>query len=82
MPSRQARRQTELFRENNPMGSSGEKRYLDKVPMCRFAKPTEIAEAIAFFMRSTWVITTGQTLFCSMAGPASDRLQFENVGLI
>lgn len=55
--------ETELFRENNPMGSAGEKRYLDKVPMRRFAKPAEIAEAIAFFMRSTSGIITGQTLF-------------------
>ena len=55
--------ETELFRENNPAGSAGEKRYLDKVPLRRLAKPEEIAEAIAFFMRPSSGIITGQTLF-------------------
>jgi NAD(P)-dependent dehydrogenase (short-subunit alcohol dehydrogenase family) len=40
--------ETELFRENNPKGSEGEKRYLAKVAMARLANPEEIAAAIAF----------------------------------
>jgi NAD(P)-dependent dehydrogenase (short-subunit alcohol dehydrogenase family) len=42
--------ETELFRENSPPGSDGEKRYLSSIPMNRLAKPREIAAAIAFFL--------------------------------
>ena len=40
--------ETELFRSNNPQGSEGEARYLSRVPMRRFAHPSEVAAAIAF----------------------------------
>jgi 3-oxoacyl-[acyl-carrier protein] reductase len=55
--------ETELFRENNPKGSEGEKRYLAKVPMARFASPQEIAAAIAFLAGENAGFITGQTLF-------------------
>ena len=55
--------ETELFRTNNPRGSDGEARYLAKVPMRRFAKPAEIAAAIAFFASDLAAFITGQTLF-------------------
>jgi 3-oxoacyl-[acyl-carrier protein] reductase len=55
--------ETELFRENNPKGSEGEKRYLAKVPMARFASPEEIAAAIAFLAGENAGFITGQTLF-------------------
>lgn len=55
--------ETELFRENNPVGSDGEKRYLSAVPMGRFAKPEEVAAAIAFFLAPSSGFITGQTLF-------------------
>jgi 3-oxoacyl-[acyl-carrier protein] reductase len=55
--------ETELFRENNPRGSEGEKRYLAKVPMGRFARPDEIAAAIVFFAGDSAGFITGQTLF-------------------
>jgi 3-oxoacyl-[acyl-carrier protein] reductase len=55
--------ETELFRENNPKGSEGEKRYLAKVPMARFASPEEIAAAIAFLAGGNAGFITGQTLF-------------------
>jgi 3-oxoacyl-[acyl-carrier protein] reductase len=55
--------ETELFRANNPPGSEGEKRYLANVPMGRFARPEEIAAAIAFFASDDAGFLTGQTLF-------------------
>jgi 3-oxoacyl-[acyl-carrier protein] reductase len=55
--------ETELFRSNNPQGSEGEARYLEKVPMRRFAQPTEIAAAIAFLASDKAAYITGQTLF-------------------
>ncbi len=54
--------ETELFRENNPPGSEGEKRYLSAVPMGRLAKPDEIAAAIGFLLSADAGIITGQTL--------------------
>ena len=35
--------ETVLFRENNPPGSEGERRYMSMVPMGRFGKPDEIS---------------------------------------
>ena len=55
--------ETELFRTNNARGSDGEARFLAKVPMHRFAKPAEIAAAIAFFASDAAGFITGQTLF-------------------
>ena len=55
--------ETELFRENNPKGGEGEKRYLAKVPMGRFASPEEIAAAIVFLASDNAGFITGQTLF-------------------
>jgi len=54
---------TELFRENNPAGSDAEKRFLDMVPMERFATPEEIASAVGFFLKQESGIITGQTLY-------------------
>jgi NAD(P)-dependent dehydrogenase (short-subunit alcohol dehydrogenase family) len=55
--------ETELFRSNNPPGSDGEARYLAKVPMKRFAKPWEVAAAVAFLASEAAGFITGQTLF-------------------
>ena len=55
--------ETELFRANSPPGSEGEKRYLAKVPMGRFAQPEEIAAAVAFLASGSAGFITGQTLF-------------------
>jgi 3-oxoacyl-[acyl-carrier protein] reductase len=54
--------ETELFRENNPPGSSGEARYLAQIPMGRFCKPREVAAAIAFLASDEAAFITGQTL--------------------
>jgi NAD(P)-dependent dehydrogenase (short-subunit alcohol dehydrogenase family) len=55
--------ETEVFRSNNPQGSEGEARYLSRVPMRRFAHPSEVAAAIAFLSSKTAAFITGQTLF-------------------
>jgi 3-oxoacyl-[acyl-carrier protein] reductase len=55
--------ETELFRENNPPGSEGERRYLAQVPMGRLAQPDEIAAAIDFFLAPGSGFVTGQTLY-------------------
>ncbi len=55
--------ETELFRQNNPVGSAGEARYLSQVPMNRIGTPAEIAAAIAFFASDAAAFVTGQTLF-------------------
>lgn len=55
--------ETELFRENNPPGSDGERRYLSGVPMRRFGRPDEIAAAIEFLLSEDAGYITGQTLF-------------------
>jgi len=55
--------ETELFRENNPKGGEGEKRYPDKVPMGRFASPDEISAAIVFLTSDNAGFITGQPLF-------------------
>lgn len=54
--------ETELFRANNPPGSVGEARYLAGVPMRRFAKPDDIAAAIAFLLSDEAGFITGQTI--------------------
>ena len=55
--------ETDLFRANNAPGSEGEARYLARIPMKRFAQPSEIAAAVAFFAADTAGFITGQTLF-------------------
>jgi 3-oxoacyl-[acyl-carrier protein] reductase len=40
--------ETELFRENNPKGSEGQKRYPAKVPMARFASPERSQRRLPF----------------------------------
>ena len=55
--------ETELFRMNNRQGSEGEARYLSRVPMPRFAHPSEVAAAIAFLASKVAAFITGQTPF-------------------
>lgn len=54
--------ETELFRENNPPGSEGERRYVAMVPMRRLGQPAEIASAVAFLLNESSTFMTGQTL--------------------
>ena len=55
--------ETELFRQNTPVGSEAEQRFLSLVPMKRFGKPDELAAALAFFLSEDAGFITGQTLF-------------------
>lgn len=55
--------ETELFRANNPPGSTGEAAYLAAVPMGRLGQPHEIAAAMAFLLCEGAGFITGQTLF-------------------
>jgi len=54
---------TELFRSNNPEGSSERARKLQRIPLGRFADAGDIARAVAFFMGEDAGYITGQTLF-------------------
>lgn len=67
--------ETVLFRENNPVGSEGEKRYLSAVPMGRFGKPEEIAATISFLLSDDAAFMTGQTLYVD-GGASIGKLGF------
>lgn len=54
---------TEMLRKNSPPGSASEARFLENVPMRRFAQPAEIAAAVDFFLSEDAGFITGQTLF-------------------
>jgi 3-oxoacyl-[acyl-carrier protein] reductase len=67
--------ETVLFRQNNPPGSEGERRYLSAVPMNRFGQPEELAAAIAFFLSEDASFVTGQTLYVD-GGASIGKLPF------
>jgi NAD(P)-dependent dehydrogenase (short-subunit alcohol dehydrogenase family) len=60
--------ETEMFRQNTPVGSEAEKRFLSMIPMRRLGKPEELAAAIAFLLSEDAGYITGQTLFVDGGG--------------
>ncbi|HTJ93122.1 MAG TPA: SDR family oxidoreductase [Pararobbsia sp.] len=67
--------ETELFRENNPVGGEGERRYLSMIPLKRLGQPDELAASIAFLLSDDAGFITGQTLFVD-GGASIGRSQF------
>lgn len=54
---------TDLFRRNNPPGSSDVVRLREGIPLRRLGRPEEVAQAVAFFLDARSSYITGQTLF-------------------
>ncbi|MBU9464675.1 SDR family oxidoreductase [Burkholderia multivorans] len=60
--------ETEMFRENSPVGSEAEQRFLSLIPMKRLGKPHELAAGIEFLLSEDAGFITGQTLFIDGGG--------------
>jgi NAD(P)-dependent dehydrogenase (short-subunit alcohol dehydrogenase family) len=60
--------ETEMFRQNTPVGSEAEQGFLSLIPMRRLGKPGEIAAAVAFLLSDEAGYITGQTLFVDGGG--------------
>jgi NAD(P)-dependent dehydrogenase (short-subunit alcohol dehydrogenase family) len=59
---------TEMFRQNTPVGSEAETRFVSMIPLGRLGEPREIAAAIAFLLSGDAGFVTGQTLFVDGGG--------------
>jgi len=66
--------ETEMFRENTPVGSDAEQRFLSLIPMKRLGKPHELAAGIEFLLSEDAGFITGQTLFIDGGGSIGKAL--------
>ncbi|MDR7008927.1 SDR family oxidoreductase [Paraburkholderia strydomiana] len=66
--------ETEMFRENTPVGSEAEQRFLSLIPMKRLGKPDELAAGIEFLLSEDAGFITGQTLFIDGGGSIGKAL--------
>jgi 3-oxoacyl-[acyl-carrier protein] reductase len=55
--------ESELFRQNSPVGSPSEARVISMIPMGKIGRPEDVAGAIGFFASEEASFITGQTLF-------------------
>jgi 3-oxoacyl-[acyl-carrier protein] reductase len=62
---------TEMFRENNPVGSASEQRYRAQIPLGRLVRADEIAAAVSFLLSENAACITGQTLRVDGGGSIS-----------
>ncbi len=54
--------ETDFFNANNPVGSAERQRKVDRTPIGRIAAPSDIANAVSFFMQAESGFVTGQCL--------------------
>jgi NAD(P)-dependent dehydrogenase (short-subunit alcohol dehydrogenase family) len=60
--------ETELFRQNHPLGAPQTERVLSAIPVGRIGTPEDVAHAVAFFLSPRSGFITGQNLFVCGGG--------------
>ena len=66
---------TTLLRDNFPVGSEAEARYLQAIPMRRIGRPDEVASVIAFLCSEEASYVTGQVIYID-GGYSAGRSMF------